>query len=56
MSKWSEHQTFNDIHCFVHAVKVVNDAAERGIKLNTDDAFILTDDKRQKSSLIQVVE
>ena len=27
VSKWPEHQPFNDIHCFVHTVKVVNDAA-----------------------------
>ena len=56
VSKWREHQTFNNIHCFVHTFKVVNDAAERGIKLNTDYATILTDDERQKSSLIQAVE
>ena len=34
VTKQLEHQMFNDIHCFVHTVKVVNDAAERGIKLN----------------------
>ena len=37
-------------------VKVVNEAAERDIKLNTGYATILTDDERQKSSLIQAVE
>ena len=37
-------------------VKVVNDAGERGIKLDTDCATILTDDELQKSSLIQAVE
>ena len=56
MSKRPEHQTFNDIHCFVHTVKVVNNAAERGIKINTDYAAILTDDERQKLTLIQAVE
>ena len=57
MSKWPEHQTFNDIHCFVRTVKVVNDAAERVLKLNTDYyATILTDHERQKSSLMQAVE
>ena len=49
--QWPEHETFNDIHCFVHTVKV----AKRGIKLNTDYATILTDDS-DKSPLIQAVE
>ena len=56
MSKWPEHQTFNDFHCFVHTVKVGDNAAERGIKLNTDYAAILTDNERQKLTLIQAVE
>ena len=47
---------FNDIHWFVHTVIVFNDTAERGIKLNTDYATALTDNERQKSSLIQAVE
>ena len=40
----------------MHTVKVVNDAAKRGIKLNTDYAAIITDDERKNSSLIQAVE
>ena len=56
VSKWPEHQTFNDIHCFVHTVKVDNDADKRGIKLNTDYATILTDDERQNSNFIQAVD
>ena len=56
MSKWPEHPTYNKICCFVRTVKVVNDAAERGIKLNTDYTTILTDDEQQKLSLIQAVE
>ena len=39
----------------MHADEVVYDVAERGIKLNTDYATILTQDERQKSSLIQAV-
>ena len=54
--QWPEYQRFNDIHCFVHTVKVVIDAAERGIKLNTNYATIPNEDKRHKSSLIQAVE
>ena len=56
VSKWPKHQTFNNIHCFVYTAKVVNDAAESGIKLNTNHATIHTDKGRQKSSLIEAVE
>ena len=40
----------------MHTVKVVNDAAKRGIKLNTDYDTIITEDERRNSSLIQAVE
>ena len=40
----------------MHTAKVVNDTVERGIKLNIDYAATLTDDERQKSSLIRAVE
>ena len=41
---------------FVNSVKVLNDAAERGVKLNTDYAAILTDDPQQRESILQAVE
>ena len=42
VSKWPKHQTFKNILCSV------NVASERGIKLNTDYATILTNNERQK--------
>ena len=40
----------------MYTAKVVNDAAESGIKLNADLATVHTDDGRQKLSLIEAVE
>ena len=37
-------------------MKVVNNAAERGVKLNTDCAAIITDDVQQKQDLLQAIE
>ena len=37
-------------------VKVVNDAAERTVKLYSDYATILTENEEQQASLFQVVE
>ena len=41
---------------FVGSVKVVNDATERGVKLITDYATIITTDKEQRAWLLQGVE
>jgi len=41
---------------FVSSVKVINDAAETGIKLNPDYAALLTDDPMQRASFLQAVE
>ena len=37
-------------------MKVVNNAAERGVKLNIDCAAIITDDVQQKHDLLQAIE
>ena len=37
-------------------VKVVNDAAERGVKPNIGCAAIITDDVQQKHDLLQAIE
>ena len=34
----------------------MNDAAERGVKLNTDYAKISTDDEKQRAAILQAVE
>ena len=41
---------------FVANIKVVNDAAERGVKLHSDYTAILTENEKQRASLLQVVE
>ena len=41
---WSEDPTFNVVEKFVCTVKTINDTAERGIKLMSDYALILTKD------------
>ena len=40
----------------MRTVKVVNNAAERGVKLNIDCAAIITDDVQQKHDLVQAIE
>lgn len=53
---WHFSDSFNKMNCYVSSVKVVNDAAERGVKLSTDYAAILTDNEQQRDSLLQAVE
>ena len=45
MEHWSEDPDFAAAEAFVRSVKVTNDTAERGVKLMTDYAQILTKDK-----------
>ena len=40
----------------MRTVKDVNDAAERGVKLNIDCAAITADDVQQKHDLLQAIE
>ena len=40
----------------MRTVKVVNNAGERGVKLNIDCAVIITDDVQQKHDLLQAIE
>ena len=53
---WSCNECFKKGRKFVANIKVVNDAAERGVKLNSDYAAILTENEEQRASLLQVVE
>jgi len=41
---------------FVNSIKVINNAAESGIKLISDDTALLTDDLVQRASLLQAVK
>ena len=40
----------------MQTVKVVNNTAERGVKLNIDCAAIITADVQQKHDLLQAIE
>lgn len=54
-SEWENHTGFIKLCCFVKNCKVVNDIAERGIKLISDFAH-KTHDEDQRQCLLQVVE
>ena len=40
----------------MRTVKVVNNAAERGVKLNINCAALITDDVQQKHDLLRAIE
>lgn len=53
---WSSDPDFQIAEIFVRSVKVVNDVAERGVKLISDFATIITTDPVQRQALLQGVE
>jgi hypothetical protein len=53
---WSTDPDYQTAECFVRSIKVVNDAAERGVKLIADFATIITTDPEQRQALLQGVE
>ena len=56
VTTWNMSSSFQEIESVVKTVKVVNDAAERGIKLHSDYVAILVDNPRQRASILQAVE
>jgi len=52
----SASKSYQEIKFFVNSVKDINDAAERGIKFNSDYTALLTDDPVQRASLLQAIE
>ena len=54
--KWEENESFKVAKNFVRTVKVVNDTAERGVKIAEDNATILTKDDAMRSMILQGVE
>ena len=56
VSEWPLDSEFTVAETFVRTVKVVNDAAERGVKLISDFASIITCDPEQRAALLQGVE
>ena len=53
---WPSNECFQEVKDFVSNLKVVNDTAERGLKVNQDYAAILTENEVQRISLLQIVE
>ena len=56
VTEWDMSTSYQEMKSFVNSVKVVNDAAEGGVKLNTDYAAILTDDPQESERILQAVE
>jgi hypothetical protein len=55
-SQWISDGMYQKAATVVHHCKVVNDLAERAVKLITDFATTVTKDEKQKQYLLQVVE
>ena len=56
VSLWSEDPDFLKFKEVAVHLKVVNDAAERGVKLLSDYLNILTRDDEQRDKILQVVQ
>ena len=54
--KWEEDESYLVAREFVTTVKVVNDTAERGVKMAEDYATILTKDDDMRAMIMQGVE
>ena len=54
--KWQEDPNYKKVEQFVRTVKTVNDCAERGVKMISDYAAILTKDEKVRDWLLQGVE
>ena len=56
MHKWDTDPDYVEFRKFVKTVKVINDCAERGVKLATDYSKSLTKDSQERSKIYQVEE
>jgi hypothetical protein len=54
--QWATDAAYNEAAMFVHNCKVVNDMAERAVKLITDFAGTITKEEQQRQYLLQTVE
>ena len=54
--KWKEDMDYRSAREFVKTVKVTNDVAERGVKMASDFATMLTKDDEMRAMLLQGVE
>ena len=53
---WEENEDYLKAMNFLKNIRVVNDVAERGVKLVQDVSLSLTKDEKSKQSVLQVVE
>ena len=56
VSAWKGTEEYKVLHQYVSTIKVVNDAAERGIKLCSEVIQKITTDERTRENLIQVIQ
>ena len=56
VSYWKNHEGFKEVESFVRNILVVNDTAERGIKLISDYANCLTKNASERQEILQLVE
>mgnify|MGYP003312285144 CR=1 FL=1 len=56
VSDWKNHEGFKEVESFVRNILVVNDTAERGIKLISDYANCLTKNASERQEILQLVE
>ena len=54
--KWNESDDYKTAKERISRLRVVNDTAERGVKLFEDFNNLLTNDEQQKQFVLQVVE
>lgn len=52
---WTDNDHYKEVWKIVKSLKVVNDLAERGVKLISDYNDLLTTDEDQKQYVLQVV-
>ena len=56
IEQWTEQPGYQEAEKFVRTVKVVNDTADREVKLISEFATIITSDPKQREWLLQGVE
>jgi len=54
--QWNDVETFQAAKCRIQQLQVVNDTAERGVKLFEAYNTLLTNDEEEKQFLLQVVK
>ena len=56
VSSWDKNDNFNELATAIRNLKVVNDCAERGVKLIEDYAKCITKNENSRQDLLQLVE